>query len=182
VSTPLTERKPRPPLTIRSGARPFQIMVLLGGCLAGAVGVFNVEGRSRIIIIAFGDATLYWYSSLLLWCGLALGAITPQVAGAVRRGWSTVVHPRGEEGLAICLRLEQAGLLGFSGTAFAWGIAALTSTGASALTAAIWIGLFGGASLWRAAEIHIDLRKLARARNNPQPAYPIPLGDPGRRS
>lgn len=175
------DRKVRPPLTIRAGARPFETTVMIGGLIAGIAGTLDVHARSRVIIATFGDGALAWYVSLVLWCGLALGAIAPQALSAARRGWSTLVHPRGEERLAIRLRLEQAGMLGFSGTAVAYGLAALAATGASAATAAIWIGLFGGAALWRAWEIFVDLRKLARARNDPHPAFPIPLGDPGGR-
>ena len=175
------ERKLRPPLTIRSGARPYETMVMTGGLIAGVAGVLDVHARSRVIIQAFGDGTVAWYLSLVVWCGLALGAIIPQAVSAARRGWSTVVHPRGEERLAVRLRVEQAGMIGFSGSAVAYGIAAITATGLSAATAAIWIGLFGAASLWRSWEIQVDLRKLDRARNDPHPAYPIPLGDPGGR-
>lgn len=175
------ERKLRPPLTVRVGARPFESMVMTGGLIGGLAGVFDVHARSRVVIQAFGDGTVAWYWSLVIWCGIALGAIIPQAVSAARRGWSTIVHPRGEEGLAVRLRIEQAGMIGFSGSAIAYGIAAITATGLSAATAAIWIGLFGAAALWRSWEIHVDLRKLERARHHPQPSFPIPIGDPGGR-
>lgn len=171
-------RQIRAPLTIRAGARPFESVVLIGGVLVGVAGILDPSARSRAITEAFGDATIYWYLSVIVWCGLSLAAIIPQALVVARRGWSTLVHPRGEERLAIRLRLEQAGMIGFSGTAFAYWPAALSSTGASGWTAGAWIGLFGVAALWRAGEVRIDLSKLQRARDNPQPAYPIPLGDP----
>lgn len=173
-----TRRQQRAPLTIRAGARPFETTVMLGGFIAGIAGVCTPEARSRVIVASFGDGTVAWYVSLLVWSGVVLGAITPQAFAAFRRGWATLVHPRGQERLAIRLRIEQAGMLGFSGTVVAYGLAALAYTGPSAATAAIWIGLFGGAALWRAAEIWIDLRKLRKAQADPHPAYPIPLGDP----
>jgi hypothetical protein len=172
------DRTPRPPLTIRAGARPFETTVMLGGLIAGIAGVFDVQARSRVIISAFGDGTVLWYLSLVLWCGLVLASIVPQGVAAARRGWSTLVHPRGEEKLAARLIIEAAGMVGFSGSAVAYGIAALAYTGQSASTAAVWIGLFGAAALWRAGEIFVDLRKLNDARDHPMPAYPIPLGDP----
>lgn len=172
------ERQQRAPLTIRAGARPFEMTVLIGGLVAGGAGALDEGARSRAVVSAFGPGTVAWYLSLVVWCGLALGAVVPQAVAATRRGWSTLVHPRGEERLAVRLRIEQAGMIGFSGTALAYAPAALASTGGSGATAAIWIGLFGAAALWRAGEIFIDLRKLGRARQNPIPAFPIPLGDP----
>lgn len=180
-SEPSRPRKVRAPLTIRAGARPFETTVMIGGFLAGVFGMLDPHAQSRVVRGAFGSGTPYWYLSLIVWCGLVLGAIIPQAVAAARRGWSSLVHPRGEEHLAVRLRLEQAGMIGFSGSTAAYGLAAITTTGLSAATAAIWIGLFGAASLWRAGEIEVDLRKLDRARHDPVPAYPIPLGDPGRR-
>lgn len=171
-------RQQRAPLTIRAGARPFETSVMLGGFIAGLGGVFTQEARSRVIVATFGHATVYWYLSLVVWCGVVLAAVLPQGIAAARRGWAMLVHPRGQERLAIRLRVEQAGMLGFSGTVAAYGLAAVTYTGPSAATAAIWIALFGVAALWRAGEISVDLRKLHRAQADPHPAYPIPLGDP----
>lgn len=175
---PPLERPRRPPLTIRAGARPFETSVMVGGFIAGVAGVTTPEARSKVIAASFGAGTVAWYVSLLLWCGVVLVAVVPQAVSAARQGWSTLVHPRGVTHLALRLRVEQAGMLGFSGTVVAYGVAALTYTGVSAATAAIWIALFGVAALWRAGEIQVDLRKLTRAHNNPHPAYPIPLGDP----
>lgn len=176
------ERTRRPPLTIRAGARPFETSVMLGGLLAGITGLCDEGARSKVIISAFGPTgTVYWYVSLTVWCAMVLCSVVPQAVAAARRGWSTLVHPRGEERLAVRLRLEQAGMIGFSGTAVAFALAALSYTGPSAATAALWIGLFGAGALWRAWEVFVDLRKLARARHDPHPAFPIPLGDPGGR-
>lgn len=152
-----------------------------GGLIAGLFGVFRDATRSAVIEKAFpGWWTTAWYISLIFWCGLALYAIVPQAAEAVRYGWSALTHPRGQARLSIRLRLEQAAMIGFSGSVFAYGISALVYNGAAALTAAIWIGLFGVASIARSIEIYIDLRKLDHARQHPQPAFPIPIGDPGR--
>ncbi len=172
------ERKVRPPLTIRAGARPFEATVMSGGLLVGLVGLLDPHARSPAISAAFGAGTVYWYASLTLWCALVLAAVVPQVFSAVRRGWSVLVHPRGQERLVTLLRLEQAGMIGFSGTAAAYAPAAMASTGTSGSTAGIWIGLFSTAALWRAGEVFFDLRRLAAARADPRPAYPIPLGDP----
>jgi hypothetical protein len=179
VSDGLEDRQPRPPLTIRAGARPFEISVMSGGFIAGMMGLLNLSTRSSVIERAFpGWWAAAWYCSLILWCGLALYAVIPQAAHAIRQGWSFLVHPHGQGRLMMRLRLEQAGMIGFSGSVFAYGIAAVAYAGPAATTAAIWIGLFGVASLWRATEIHLDLRKLDRARADPHPAYPVPLGDP----
>lgn len=174
-------RRPRPPLTIRAGARPFEITVMSGGLIAGTFGVLSDTARSAVIERAFpGWWTTAWYISLIFWCGLALYAIIPQAAEAVRYGWSALTHPRGQARLSIRLRLEQAAMIGFSGSVFAYGVSALVYNGATALTAAIWIGLFGVASIARSVEIYIDLRKLAYAHRYPLPAFPTPIGDPGR--
>ncbi len=172
------ERTVRPPLTIRAGARPFEVTVMSGGMLVGLVGLLDPHARSPAISAAFGTGTVYWYVSLTLWCGMVLGAVAPQAIAAARRGWSTLVHPRGQERLEIRLRIEQAGMIGFSGTAAAYAPAAMASSGATGSTAGIWIGLFAAAALWRAGEIYVDLRALHRAWRDPHPAFPIPLGDP----
>lgn len=175
------DRTPRAPLTIRAGARPFEMTVMLGGLTVGAAGMFDTAARSPAIVDSFGMWAAWWYGSLVVWCGLVLVSLIPQALVVAKRGWSTLVHPRGEERLAIRLRLEQAGMIGFSGTAAAYLPAVLANTGSRGWTAGIWIGLFAAASLWRASEIFIDLRKLGRVRKNPVPAFPIPLGDPGLR-
>lgn len=179
MSDGLEDRTPRAPLTIRAGARPFEITVMMGGFIAGTVGLLNLSTRSSVIEKAFpGGWAVAWYCSLILWCGMVLFAVAPQAAHAIRQGWAVLVHPHGQERLMMRLRLEQAGMIGFSGSVFAYGVGALAYVGPAATTAAIWIGLFGVAALWRATEIHLDLRKLDRARADPHPAFPIPLGDP----
>lgn len=173
------ERRHRAPLTIRAGARPFEITVMAGGFIAGVLGLFNVANRSNVIERAFpGWWAIAWYLSLTVWCGLVLYAVIPQTVHAVRQGWSMLVHPRGQGRLAMRLRIEQAGMIGFSGSVFAYGAAALAYTGPAAMTVAIWIGLFGVASIWRSIEVQLDLNKLDKARADPHPAFPIPLGDP----
>jgi len=172
------ERKPRAPLTIRAGARPLEITVMLGGFMVGLAGALDSTARSPAIIDSFGRWAGWWYASLVLWCGLVLLSLASQVLVVAKRGWATLVHPRGEMRLALRLRIEQAGMIGFSGTAAAYLPAVLHNTGVRGWTAGLWIGMFAGGALWRAGEVFVDLRKLDRARHNPQPAYPIPLGEP----
>lgn len=160
-------------LELRTGKRPFQIVVMASGVLSGGAGLV-VGAQSNAVIRAFPGWLAYgWYVSLLVWSSVVL------TAAFLESGSRLVGTPEGLERIEFRLALERAGLYGFGFSCAAYGIAALTTNGLGALTASLFVGLFGAAAAIRIYEIHVDMRKLRRALVNPQPAYPPPLADPG---
>jgi hypothetical protein len=157
----------RRPLELRTGHRPFQLTVMVSGVISGSAGLAVPKARSNVIENSFpGWLLVGYYASLLLWCGLVL-AMTIQPDRVIIK----------VDRLRTKMMLESAGLFGMGFTCAAYGVAALVYTGARALTATLFVGMFAAAALWRAVEIRVDLHKLAGALVEPHPADPSPLGE-----
>jgi hypothetical protein len=163
----------RRPLELRTGKRPFQVVVMFSGVLSGAAGLI-FGAQSNVVVRAFpGYLTYGWYLSLTVWSAVVLAA------AVMEPGTRLVRDVVGREKIEFRLELERAGLYGFGFSCMAYGVAAVTLAGLPGLTAALFVGLFGLAALIRVREIHVDLNKLRRALGDPQFADPPPLADPG---
>ena len=161
----------RLPLLVRSGRRPFQTVVLATCVLSGAFGLFAPGTRSNAVEKAMpGALSLGWYIGLLLF-----GAFTLAVTHQYRPPTDTREQ---RDRLRFRLQLEAVGLSGLSLIALGYCAAAFTVSGAPGMTAALSIGLYTAACVWRIAEIVVDTRKMAAAERDPHFADPPPLGDP----
>lgn len=144
---------------------------MMAGVCSGLAGLVFPGARSNVVEKTFPLWLLiFWYGSLMLWCGL--------VVAVTFRPDKIRIQP---DKLRTRMLFEASGLTGMGFSCASYGIAALSYTGASALTAALFVGLFAGAALWRVGEIRTDLRKLDRVMIQPEHADPPPLADPEER-
>jgi hypothetical protein len=176
----------RRPVSIRSGAQPFQTAVLLGVAISGLLGVFVHGTRAESLLNTYdsGISVMIFSANLALWC---LVALSGTVFETFRPGWRS--EPLTKIGkLRARLRREQVGLIGFSGSLLAFSIAVISSSGLRGIGVAIWIALFAVACVWRSIDIHHDLRTLDAVMADPAPVVETPTlvadptDDPERRT
>lgn len=134
------------PLLVRTGKGPFEVLVMFGGVLSGAIGLIYPNRASAAILELLGSNAWIWHLTFALACLVSLyGVYTSQ-------------YPEG-------LYIERAGMVWVATLLFAYGIGVffVESLGEVRNTSALIVIFVGIAALVRAYQITNDLRKLTNA-------------------
>ncbi|MEV0608142.1 hypothetical protein AB0I61_17425 [Polymorphospora rubra] len=143
----------RRPVTVNSGRNPFEVGMLLASVGVGSVlAVTGHLPRSAGEVMPIPVQTV-WLTLLI--CGGAIALAGIWWPGRLETG----------------LRVEQAGVAMLGGGSGMYAVALIAVAGAQGIAAAGFVGAVALAGCWRALQILLDLRRVARARE----VAPVPV-------
>lgn len=170
TSTPMPGDPEHGPI-VRHGRHPWVILLLaLPFTLSGAAGLFTGKGGSPNMAAALGEWLQLWYAGLVVGSvvtlvGLAIGGV-PATIRAYKRWRGTAPldeRPLAEKPLWDVM-IERIGMV-LLATVFGVLFAALLNSdyvpAPTVLSVLMWLG-FSIASVWRAVQIAVDLRRLQK--------------------